>query len=73
MKAQQVRTLILKNADLVALQDALDKLRNGKSLTAVESGVVDYEDIQNLNLAADTTPKVYFDGLYYVVFIFVTT
>ncbi len=73
MKAQQLRTLILQNADPVALQSALDKLRDGKDLTALDSGTVAYGNIQNVPLASDAAPQVFFDGFTFTVFLFVAS
>lgn len=73
MRAQQLRTIILQNADMVLLQDALDKLREGKDLTAGESGVSAVDNIQNVALASDAPPEVYFDGFKFTVFLFVAS
>lgn len=71
MKAAQVRTLILKNPSLVDLQGALDILRSGKGLTALESGTVDYDPITDVPVVGNIPPRVLWDGTNYVLFFFV--
>ena len=78
MNAGQLRTIILQNANPVALQAALDKLKAGNALTAGDSGTVAYTPVWaagppsfQSQLVCD--PHVFFDGIYYTVFLFVTT
>jgi len=73
MKAAQLRTVILTNADLVALQAALDKFRSGQALTAVDSGVVAYDAVGQQQTVSDAAPQVFFDGFNFTVFLFVTS
>ena len=73
MKAAQVRTVIITNADLVALQAALDKFRGGAALTAIDSGVIAYDSLGQQQMVGDAAPQVFFDGFSYVVFLFVTS
>ncbi len=69
MRASTLRTVIVSRTDLVDVQASLDKLRNGKALTAAESGVVAVAPIGNLELAGE--PQTHFDGFKWTVFLFV--
>ena len=75
LSASQLRTLILQNPDPVQLQAALDALRNGAGLTAVQSGTVAYDPIggSSIRLSLIGEPKVFFDGVNYTVFLFVSS
>ena len=78
MNAGQLRTIILQNANPVALQTALDLLRTGNALTAVQSGTQAYSAIwtpgpPSFQSQLVSDPHVFFDGIYYTVFLFVTT
>jgi hypothetical protein len=73
MDAQKVRTVIVSLNDLVAVHTALDLLRAGKPLTAVQSGVMAEEAIANLSLIDGKPPVVLFDGFKYTVFFFTTS
>ncbi len=73
MKAGQLRTVILTNPDLVALQAALDKFRAGKALTAIDSGVIAYDAAGQLQLVGDAAPQVFFDGFNFTIFLFLTS
>lgn len=73
MKARQVRTIIVSKPDLADVQSALDKLRAGKSLTAGESGVTDYEALGSVDMIGDRLPPPIFDGYNYTVFFFVAS
>jgi hypothetical protein len=73
MDAQKVRTVIISLNDLVAVHSALDLLRAGKGLTAIQSGVMAEEAIANLSLIDGKPPVVLFDGFKYTVFFFTTS
>ena len=75
LAAAQLRTLILQNADPVQLQAALDLLRNGNGLTAPQSGTIAYDPIGGATVRTTLVgePKVFFDGFYYTVFLFVSS
>lgn len=70
MKAQTLRTVIIQLDDIVNVHAALALLKNGKGLTALESGVVAEDPIADLSLVDQ---QVAFDGFYWTVFLFVTT
>lgn len=69
MRTSTLRTVLISRTDLVDVQAAMDKLRNGKALTAAESGVVAVEPVGNLELAGP--PQTHFDGFKWTVFLFV--
>lgn len=71
MKAQQLRTVIIANADLTVVSSSLAKIRT-QALTAIESGNVAEATIKDLVLL-EPVPAPFFDGFRYVVFLFVTT
>lgn len=70
IQARQLRTLHLQHADPADLQDALDRLRNGQSLTALQSGTVAYDA---LGAVALIDQQAIWDGIYWNVFLFVST
>ena len=72
MIAASVRTVIVSNPDLAALHTALDKLRDGQALTALESGVAAEASIKGLTLV-EPIPPALFDGIAYTQFLYVTT
>lgn len=70
-KAQGVRTIAISLTSLTAVTAALALLANGQPLTAVQSGVNAEDPINQLSLIGQ--PEVVFDGIYWNVFLFVTT
>lgn len=67
MKAQQLSTYIIALNDLVLVQAALDLLRTGQPLTAVQSGTIAFAALpQGVDLGPD--PKIYFDGQLHVCY-----
>ena len=75
MKANQVRTFILKNSNLVTLNSAADKLRAGTALSSADTGVVAIaaNTLMNANLIDAQPWRTLWDGTNYVLFIFVTS
>ena len=71
LKAQKLRTVIIKQANLADVATALNLLMNGSGLTAPQSGLNVEQPIKDLTLLGD--PAVLFDGFYWNVFLFVTT
>ena len=71
MKSQQLRTIVLSLDTPTKVQTAMDLLRSGLGLTAGQSGLGVVEAIANLELVGQ--PTVVWDGLYYNVFLFVTS
>lgn len=71
MKAVQVRTVTISLATPTLVQAALDKLRTGQALTAGDSGTIAFDPIVNVELIGQ--PTVVWDGIYYTVFLFVTS
>ncbi len=71
VRAQKLRTVIIKQAAIADVATALNLLMNGSGLTALQSGVNVEAPIADLTLLSE--PKVLFDGFTYVVFLFVTT
>ena len=71
MQANQVRTIIISLPDLELVQAALDRLRKGKGLSAVQSGVQDYEAIGTVEVAMPW--QMTFDGFNYTVFVFIAS
>jgi hypothetical protein len=71
MKGQQVKTIIIQQADINDIQTALDLLRSGQGLTAGESGLAAVDPIANLELIGQ--PQVVWDGLYYNVFFYISS
>ncbi len=76
MKIQQLRSFLIARPDPVDVQAALDLLRAGKALSAVQSGTVAYPLNQdgsgplgnNVEMAAP--PVAGFDGVNYYVWLF---
>ncbi len=78
MRAQTLRTIIISLNDLVQVQAALDLLRAGQPLTAVQSGTVAYANVDGSgpfanNVEMPEIPKVYFDGFFYNIFLFIVS
>ena len=75
MQAQQLNCIILSLNDLTLVQAALDLLRKGQSLSAVQSGTVAYGPDANGNgpftsgVTLGPDPVVLFDGFTWDVFL----
>lgn len=72
MKAAQVRTVIIQHPDMELVHVALGLLREGRALTALQSGLLAEASIRDLELV-NPIPAPFFDGINYVVFLFVAT
>lgn len=71
LRAQQLRTIWIAQADKLDAITALQKLQDGQGLSAVESGTIDYDPISSATLMGK--PTVAFDGFLWNVLIFVTS
>lgn len=68
---RQLRAVIIKQASLDDVWTALDLLRQGKPLTAIQSGVHEELAVDKLQVVGE--PWAYNDGGNHVVFLFYTS